>query len=118
MPDDDIEQRVRERAFYIWIEQGQPEGKDKEHWRQAEDELMSGIAKPEGELHPVCDEVLQSEPANASAPEVEPAQAAPGVKAISQIRYAAARDVDQGEGACRPRQLQFSALSWDAYRHY
>jgi hypothetical protein len=31
MPDNDVEQRIRERAFYIWIEQGRPEGKDKEH---------------------------------------------------------------------------------------
>jgi len=118
MPDDDIEQRVRERAFYIWVEQGQPEGKDKEHWQQAEGEFMVGIAKPEGGLHPIRDEVPQSEPAHAPAREVGSAQAAPGVEAIGQIRYAAPRDVDQGGGACQQRQLQFAALSWDAYRDY
>ncbi len=26
MPDNDVEQRIRERAFYIWIEQGQAGG--------------------------------------------------------------------------------------------
>jgi hypothetical protein len=118
MPDNDIEQRIRERAFYIWIEQGQPEGKDKEHWQQAESELMAGIAKPESELHPARDEVPQAELANASAPEVGPAQAAPGVEAIGHIRYAAARDVDQGGDTCGQWQFRFAALSWDAYRRY
>jgi len=33
MPDSEIEQHIRERAFHIWIERGQPEGKDKEHWQ-------------------------------------------------------------------------------------
>jgi hypothetical protein len=36
---DDREQRVRERAFQIWIEEGQPEGKDREHWERAEKEV-------------------------------------------------------------------------------
>lgn len=34
----DKEQAIRERAFYIWIEEGRPEGKDKEHWARAERE--------------------------------------------------------------------------------
>jgi hypothetical protein len=33
--DTDVEQRIRERAFEIWIEEGQPEGKHKEHWERA-----------------------------------------------------------------------------------
>jgi hypothetical protein len=33
--DTDTEQRIRERAFEIWIEEGQPEGKHKEHWERA-----------------------------------------------------------------------------------
>lgn len=33
--DADAERRIRERAFEIWIEEGQPEGKHKEHWEQA-----------------------------------------------------------------------------------
>jgi hypothetical protein len=30
------EQRIRERAYQIWLDEGQPEGHDKEHWQQAE----------------------------------------------------------------------------------
>jgi Protein of unknown function (DUF2934) len=36
---DDREQRIRERAFQIWIEEGQPEGKDKDHWERAEKQI-------------------------------------------------------------------------------
>ena len=37
----EIEQRIRARAYQIWIEQGQPHGRDIEHWRQAEAELVA-----------------------------------------------------------------------------
>jgi Protein of unknown function (DUF2934) len=36
----EVEQRIRERAFEIWIEEGQPDGKDKEHWERAEAEII------------------------------------------------------------------------------
>jgi hypothetical protein len=35
------EQRIRERAFQIWIDEGQPYGRDKEHWQRAEREIAS-----------------------------------------------------------------------------
>ena len=36
---DDKSQRVRERAYQIWIEEGRPEGRDREHWFRAEREV-------------------------------------------------------------------------------
>jgi hypothetical protein len=33
------EQRIRERAFWIWMEEGRPQGRDEEHWRRAEAEI-------------------------------------------------------------------------------
>jgi Protein of unknown function (DUF2934) len=30
-----LEQRIRERAFQIWEEEGRPQGRDKEHWELA-----------------------------------------------------------------------------------
>jgi hypothetical protein len=93
MPDPDLEQCIRERAFFLWIEQGRPEGCDKEHWQQAESELMAGIAAAESE--PEAAEVAPEE-----APSI---QAAPGV-------------VDQGGSACDQQQSQTSGQSWDAYR--
>jgi hypothetical protein len=37
--DTETEQRIRERAYQIWIEEGRPTGRDKEHWARAEQEL-------------------------------------------------------------------------------
>ncbi len=36
---DDREARIRERAYQIWEEEGQPEGRGNEHWAQAEREI-------------------------------------------------------------------------------
>jgi len=32
---DDLEQRIRERAYEIWENEGCPEGRGDEHWQQA-----------------------------------------------------------------------------------
>ena len=47
----EMKQRTRERAYQIWIEEGQPDGRDKEHWAQAEQEL-SGTAERGPPLQP------------------------------------------------------------------
>jgi hypothetical protein len=33
------EQRIKERAFQIWLAEGRPSGRDREHWRAAEREI-------------------------------------------------------------------------------
>jgi hypothetical protein len=33
------EQRIRERAFQIWLDEGKPNGRHQEHWRIAEAEI-------------------------------------------------------------------------------
>ena len=38
--DANLERCIRERAFQIWIEEGQPIGRDREHWLMAEAELV------------------------------------------------------------------------------
>ncbi len=43
---EDREQIIRERAYQIWIEEGRPEGRHVENWRQAEAELRSGTSPP------------------------------------------------------------------------
>jgi len=35
MAADDKEQRIRVRAYLIWLEQGMPFGKNEEHWSMA-----------------------------------------------------------------------------------
>ncbi len=42
----DVEQRIRDRAYEIWQEQGCPDGCDHEHWFMAEQEIAAtaGVA--------------------------------------------------------------------------
>ncbi len=42
----DVEQRIRERAYAIWLEEGCPDGRDREHWLLAEEEII-GAAQQE-----------------------------------------------------------------------
>lgn len=37
--DKDIENRIRERAYEIWEEEGRPEGREAQHWQQAAAEI-------------------------------------------------------------------------------
>ncbi len=37
--DKDIENRIRERAYEIWEEEGRPEGREAQHWQQAAGEI-------------------------------------------------------------------------------
>lgn len=32
---DDREERIRARAYALWLEEGRPEGKESAHWREA-----------------------------------------------------------------------------------
>lgn len=38
-PSEDFAELVRRRAYEIYLENGQPEGRDREHWLQAEAEI-------------------------------------------------------------------------------
>jgi hypothetical protein len=42
---------IAERAYQIWEDEGQPHGKDEEHWQRAEEELRRwhSPVPPEGE---------------------------------------------------------------------
>ena len=40
------EERIRERAYRLWLEEGQPEGKASEHWEKAR-ELLALESDPE-----------------------------------------------------------------------
>lgn len=46
--DQNREQRIRERAYQIWLKEGQPYEHCKEHWARAEEQLAEEEnAKPE-----------------------------------------------------------------------
>jgi Protein of unknown function (DUF2934) len=38
MPETDEERAVRDRAYFLWLEEGQPEGRALEHWKRASGE--------------------------------------------------------------------------------
>lgn len=38
-------ERIRRRAHEIWEEEGRPEGYHEEHWRRAEQDILSGHQK-------------------------------------------------------------------------
>lgn len=40
----DVEQRIRDRAYAIWLDEGCPEGRDAEHWFQAERAILAETA--------------------------------------------------------------------------
>lgn len=47
------EQRIRERAYQIWLDQGQPEGREKEHWHQAETQIAAKESEqPDTDVQP------------------------------------------------------------------
>lgn len=35
----ELERRIRDRAYRIWVDEGQPSGKDLEHWLRAKREV-------------------------------------------------------------------------------
>jgi hypothetical protein len=47
-----LEDRIRERAYYIWEASGRPIGRDEEFWHQAHTMLASGDAPPAGAKQP------------------------------------------------------------------
>ncbi|WP_431470200.1 DUF2934 domain-containing protein [Sphingosinithalassobacter sp. LHW66-3] len=42
----DLEQRIRERAYEIWQEEGRPEGREEEHWQKAASEFGEARETP------------------------------------------------------------------------
>ena len=46
----ELEQRVRERAYQIWLDEGRPEGRAKDHWQEAEKQI---IGEEPGQISPM-----------------------------------------------------------------
>jgi hypothetical protein len=40
----DVEQRIRDRAYAIWLEEGRPHGRDADHWFKAERAILAEAA--------------------------------------------------------------------------
>ena len=55
MTPEDREQKVRDRAYLIWIEHGRPEGRDAEKWLAAE----QAVDEEEGAVTPLTSPDLE-----------------------------------------------------------
>jgi len=74
--DQTVEDRIRTRAYLIWLEEGQPHGKDTEHWSRAEAEVAvdGGAASAKPKRATARRSKKAETPADAAA---APAEAAP-----------------------------------------
>ena len=41
-----LSDRIRERAYEIWVASGSPEGEAEQHWLTAEKEILATLAPP------------------------------------------------------------------------
>lgn len=41
--------RIRERAYFLWLEEGCPEGRAAAHWQQACEDLQSVVTREDAE---------------------------------------------------------------------
>jgi hypothetical protein len=46
-PQSGREERIRARAYQLWLEEGQPAGRDREHWERARQMVEQEDAPPE-----------------------------------------------------------------------
>ena len=43
---DDMDRRIRERAYRLWVEDGQPHGRAEDHWHRAAEQIAAEGGKP------------------------------------------------------------------------
>jgi len=53
----DLEERIRERAYKIWLDEGKPEGRHLQHWELAklaidEEDALPQMVKPAPDIAP------------------------------------------------------------------
>lgn len=77
------EAKVAEAAYFLWLEEGQPEGRAEAHWERASELLAVAPAKPR---KPRAKSAAKAKPAKAAAA----AEAAPAKK-TTRARKAAAK---------------------------
>jgi len=46
---DNREEKIRKRAYELWQQEGQPDGRPDDHWYQAEREIDQGVGEIEGD---------------------------------------------------------------------
>jgi len=50
VPEPSVEQRVRERAYALWIQAGRPDGRSAEFWQRARDEIEQELLQQQDDV--------------------------------------------------------------------
>lgn len=83
----DVEHRIRERAYQIWQENGCPDGSDHEHWFLAEQEVAVAVpAKAGGKANgkkPATKKAAPAKAANAGEPPKPAAERKPRARKVA-----------------------------------
>lgn len=64
------ESQIREAAYLFWLEEGQPQGRDQEHWLRAVDALSPPAATPAAPAKPKRKAAAKPRAASAAAKKV------------------------------------------------
>jgi len=72
MSTESLDERIRQRAYQIWEEDGQPEGRQHEHWERAVSEIEAEEKADETEVS----KPAEPEPAPKTKPKLPPLAAA------------------------------------------
>src|SRR5271167_3921984 len=93
---DEYIERVRRRAHAIWMDQGQVHGRDREHWHEAEREIVAETvahgAPGAAEAEPVAPKVAEvAEPKATAEPEKKAASGSGSASPLAAPRAAISR---------------------------
>jgi Protein of unknown function (DUF2934) len=98
---DDIEQRIRQRAYRIWEEEGRPEGRAAEHWERAR--FLVGIeARPDAGKQP--NPIVEGREKGYTTP--PPPTPVEPIEALENPGEFPDRFADQGEKSAGPMRRQ------------
>jgi len=68
--------KIREAAYLIWLDEGQPDGRDQEHWQKAIEALTSAKPKAKPAKKSAAKPRAKAAPKKAAAPKAKAASTA------------------------------------------
>lgn len=84
---DEREQEIRERAYRIWQDEGEPAGREQDHWSRAQAEVEGGGEN--GLISGQADDLPFGEPEDTGAADAKAAQGADEIPQVSGVAAAA-----------------------------
>jgi hypothetical protein len=104
----DRQERIKERAYQIWVEEGRVHGKHVEHWRRAEHQLAEeegGTARPRtGRARSKAPVTSEAQPAEISRSRVKAKSAEPAKPRARTARSTPAAKAEAAKTVSRGRR--------------